>query len=89
MCIEKNDKRIIRCRMLGHEVPFEYCRQGSGELPCRNIFNCWFELFPVEEFLRQHYSDEQIEEMLRPGQPKMASLIELIQQAQKNKEKKS
>ncbi|OPZ99531.1 MAG: hypothetical protein BWY71_00959 [Planctomycetes bacterium ADurb.Bin412] len=82
MTIERHDIRKIRCRMLGHEVPFGYCRQGCGELPCRKIFDCWFEVFPVEEFMREHYSREQIEKILSPPPDKVTTLIDLIQRAQ-------
>ena len=82
MTIASNDNRKIRCRMLGHEVSFGYCRQGSGELPCRAVFDCWFEIFEVEQFLRKYYTDDQIAKILTPPQPKMASLLDLIRKAQ-------
>ena len=84
MSINEHDQRLIRCRMLGHDLNFGYCREGVGELPCRRIFDCWFEQFDVESFMREHYTKEQIEKILTPPKPKMASLIELIQQANKN-----
>ena len=87
MSIEQHDNRVIRCRMLGHELSFKYCRQGGHSLPCRNILNCWFEIFDIEHFLRQHYNDAQIKQILAPPKPKLTSLIDLIEQAQKNSEK--
>ena len=84
MDIEEHDKRNIRCRMLGHELTFGYCRQPGRDLPCAKIFDCWFEIFNVEEFMREHYTEEQIRQILTPPKPKMASLLEIIQQAQKN-----
>jgi len=68
--------------MLGHEVGFAYCRAPGAELPCRKILDCWFETFDVEAFLREHYSEEEIGEVLAPPRPKLVSLVELIQQAQ-------
>ncbi|MBN2378123.1 MAG: hypothetical protein JXD22_17125 [Sedimentisphaerales bacterium] len=82
MSITEHDKRKIRCRMLGHEVEFGYCRTPGGESPCRKIFDCWHERFEVVEFIRAHYSPEQIEKMMAPPPPKMVSIIELIQRAQ-------
>ena len=87
MCIDKHDKLKIRCRMLGHEVTFSYCRQPGGQLPCRKILDCWFETFDVEKFLRQHYSPEDIQSILTPSKPKLTSIVDLIEQARKNSEK--
>jgi len=82
MGIEEHDGRKRRCGMLGHEVGFAYCRAPGAELPCRKILDCWFETFDIEAFLREHYSEEQIAEVLAPPRPKLVSLVELIQQAQ-------
>jgi hypothetical protein len=87
MSIDQNDKRTIRCRKLGHEVSFNYCRQGSSSLPCRNIFNCWFETFDIEKFMTQYYNEEQIKQILTPSKPKLTSLVEIIEQARKNIDK--
>ncbi|MBN1766628.1 MAG: hypothetical protein JW860_15340 [Sedimentisphaerales bacterium] len=84
MTIEENDKRLIRCRMLGHEVDFSYCRQVGKDIPCRKILDCWFEYFDVETFIRRHYTEEQIQKILEPPRPKITSIIDLIQQARKN-----
>ncbi len=84
MDIEEQDHRKIRCRMLGHELTFGYCRRPGRDLPCSKILDCWYETFGVEEFVREHYSEEQIQQILAPQKPKMTSLLELIQQAQKN-----
>lgn len=88
MAIDEHDNCSIRCRMLGHEIEFRYCRQGSRvdgqDSPCRKIFDCWFERFDVEEFIREHYGQEMIDTILQPPKPKMASILELIEQARKN-----
>ena len=73
--------------MLGHEVNFHYCREGIGKLPCRKIFDCWFEHFDIKSFMNQHYTEQQIRQILAPPQPKMVSLFEMIRQAQDNAEK--
>jgi len=84
MGIDEHDGRVLRCRMLGHEVNFGYCRCGSGQMPCRKIFDCWFETFDVVDFINRHYSREDVERILAAPQPKITSIIEMIQQAQKN-----
>jgi len=85
MSIDKpHDERLTRCPMLGHDVSFAYCRQTGSSMPCHKILDCWFEVFPVADFVREHYSTEQIQRIFAPPKPKMTSLVELIQQAQKN-----
>jgi len=81
--IETYDGLEIRCRLLGHAVPFRYCRRVAEGLPCRLVLDCWHERFPVDEFLRRHYSPEQIQRILAPPKPKLTSLVELIEQARR------
>lgn len=81
MGIDKHDGRKMHCRLLGHEIAFAYCRQTAGAQPCRKILDCWFETFDVDAFAREHFTAEQIAAILTSPKPKMASIIELIQQA--------
>ena len=76
-----HDPRRRRCPMLGHDVPFSYCRAPASDVPCRKIFDCWWETFDVEDFLRAHLGQEEIARILSPRQDKMASLVDLIQRA--------
>ena len=69
--------------MLGHEVPFAYCRAPGRDLPCGKVFDCWYETFDVDAFLRSLFSEDDIARILTPRQDKMASLIELIERARK------
>ena len=82
--IHANDDRTRRCPMLGHEVPFRYCRAPAAQLPCRRIFDCWWEAFDVDSFIRAHFTAEQIAAILAPPQPKMATLVELIDKARRS-----
>jgi hypothetical protein len=79
--IEAHDRCEAYCRMLGHSVPFRYCRGVADGLPCRKILDCWFECFDVAAFVKEHYTAEQIESVLAPPKPKMTSLVELIERA--------
>ncbi|MCD6303919.1 MAG: hypothetical protein J7M21_03035 [Planctomycetes bacterium] len=81
--ITAHDHRRRRCPMLGHEVAFAYCRSPGRELPCRRIADCWWEAFDVEGFLRAHYDEQQLREILAPPKPKMLSIVELIEKARK------
>ena len=76
------DRRARRCPMLGHDVHFGYCRAPGRELPCGKVFDCWWELFDVEAFVRAHYSQEDIARVLGPRQDKVATLVDLIRKAQ-------
>ena len=69
--------------MLGHEVTFSYCRRPARDLPCRKVLDCWWQAFDVEDFLRRHFSQEQLAGILAPPPPKVATLVELIEQARR------
>jgi len=88
MSIEEYDNLITHCRMLGHEVPFSYCRQASADRPCRKILDCWFQTFDVVKFVQTYYTPDQIASFLAPPQPKLTSLIDIIQRAQSTLKKK-
>ena len=74
-----------RCRRLGQEVVFGYCRQETDGKPCRWILDCWWERFDVRSFLQDHLSQEAMDQVERaaalPPPPKMLSLLEMVQQA--------
>jgi hypothetical protein len=84
MLTDHDQDRLLRCRRLGEEVTFGYCRQESGGKPCRLILDCWWEQFDVRSFLQAHLSEEDMAQVERaaaaPPPSKMLSLVELIQQ---------
>ena len=75
------DKLSRRCPMLGNDVPFSYCREPAQEIPCRKIFDCWWETVDIKAFIAGNYSREIQEAIAQPPKPKMLSLIEIIEQA--------
>jgi hypothetical protein len=81
---DKNDydNKTRYCRLLGHSVPFRYCRQASSPLFCRHIIGCWSDFFEVSAYLHEHFSEEQIRKALQPPPPKMVALLDLIEKAQ-------
>lgn len=79
--IDSHDQKETRCPMLGHGVPFHYCRQLQQSIPCSRILNCWFESFDVQAFILNHFSHQQIKAMMTPPKSKLSSLLELIAQA--------
>ncbi len=85
MLNEHDQNILLRCRRLGHEVTFGYCRRETGGKPCRLILNCWWEQFDVRPFLRANLAEEDMAQVERasdsPPPTKVLSLVELIQQA--------
>jgi len=82
------DEREGYCRMLGHHLRFSYCRTCRDGLPCYKIMDCWFEKFDVRTFVEENYTALEIESFLQPPQPKMQTLMTLIQQARERSRNK-
>jgi hypothetical protein len=81
--IEAHDHIQQYCRMLGHRVSFAYCRKMNSALPCRNTLDCWKNIFEVEEFIQNFYSEEEIALFLEPPKPKLAQIYEIMTKAKK------
>ena len=85
MLEEHDQDMLVRCRRLGHEIHFGYCRREAAGKPCRMIFDCWWESFDVRGFLRAHLFQEMLsnveEAASLPACPKLVSLLELIERA--------
>jgi hypothetical protein len=85
--IEEHDALMIRCPMLGGEVPFEYCRTVNEDLPCRKIIVCWEFRIEIGKFLSEHYPLDQIQRALAPPtKTRLDTILELIEMAKKIKE---
>jgi hypothetical protein len=67
--------------MLGHQVPFEYCRQCNNSLPCRKIIDCWSHEIDVRSYLEKRYTPEEITQILSPPKPKLLQIIEIARKA--------
>ena len=81
-----DDTFQIRCSKLGHQIHFSYCRKENFGLPCARILICWHTHFRVEEYLRLDLTEEEWHETFeKPVKPKVLTLVELIDQAQKAK----
>ena len=79
----EHDGRRQRCRRLGHEVPFSYCRsQADGRL-CNAILDCWWEIFDVDTFLREQYPEALAEMIARPPVSRIAALADVIDRTQR------
>jgi len=75
---------LIRCPRLGHQIYFSYCRSENMGLPCFKTLDCWFQHFPVEDYLRKELKQEEWEKVFsKPPKPKLLSLVELAEKAKK------
>jgi hypothetical protein len=80
--IPPDDDFKIRCPRLGHSISFSYCRSENMGIPCFKTLDCWFEHFPVENYLREALTPEEWNKaFLTSGKTKVMSLLELIEQA--------
>jgi hypothetical protein len=52
-------------------------------LPCRRIIDCWSDQIDAYGFLKDHYSAEEIAEILKPPQPKISQILDLIAKAKR------
>ncbi len=87
--IEEHDQEVLRCPKLGGEVPFRYCRTLQGGMPCERIVVCWELVFDIGAFLQENYSPAEIQRFLNPTpKDKMSTLLDIIEQAKRNVEKK-
>jgi len=82
--INSHDQKETYCRMLGHTLSFNYCRTVNEELPCRKVLDCWFEIFPIQEFILKNYLKEEQKKIFAPPKPKLASLISILNNIQKS-----
>ncbi len=79
-----DDSFQIRCPRLGQQIHFSYCRQENMGLPCFKTLDCWYIHFQVVEYLQQELSTAEWRDAFEtPSTPKMVSLAELIEKAQK------
>ena len=84
-CTPPADSFQIRCPRLGQQIHFSYCRQENMGLPCFKILDCWHIHFQVADYLRQELTSAEWEESFeKPPTPKILSLAQLIDKAQKN-----
>ena len=79
-----DDSFQIRCPRLGQQIHFAYCRQENLGLPCFKTLDCWFMHFEVVEYLRDKLTPEEWRNSFeKPPTPKLLSLADLIEKAQK------
>jgi len=79
--LEQYDELNNYCRMLGHHIPFHYCRTVQNGLPCSKILDCHFERLPIQQYIAEYFSEEQQALIFKQPEPKINTLMELIARA--------
>jgi hypothetical protein len=79
--IESHDREQGYCRRLGHQLAFGYCRRANQGLPCALVRDCWFERFPVVQFLEENYTGEQLARSAAPAPGKLETLLAAVSRA--------
>lgn len=83
--LNQYDKHQTYCRQLGHLINFSYCRIMNNKLPCNSVLNCWFELIPIREFIKENYSKEEIEKFLIAPKSRLTKILEAAEKIKKQK----
>lgn len=60
MVEQKYDDLNIWCAQEGLDVPFRYCRTVAKGLPCERILDCWQDRFSIGDYIRDHYTPEEM-----------------------------
>jgi hypothetical protein len=84
--IEQHDDKTMRCPRVGGEINFRFCRFENNMLPCRFIVGCWQMQMDIEAFLDEHYSEEELNRIFASPRPKMETLVDLMEKANKAKQ---
>jgi hypothetical protein len=75
---------VRRCPRLGGAVGFSYCMRCELEQPCIKVVDCWWETFDIVRYLKDNLPEEQFNRLMTSrSKPKIASLVEIIEQAKK------
>ncbi len=80
---DKFDTESVYCRMLGHQVLFSYCKVAKNGIACFKIMDCWFERLPISDYMKDNYTEDEIENILKKPENKVITLYELIEQAKR------
>lgn len=79
---EQFDAVETYCPMLGHGLTFKYCRTMQLDLPCGRILDCWFDRLPIQQYIGDHYTNAEQEQVFQPLKPKMTALADIVKKVQ-------
>jgi len=78
LAVDEFDERGIYCRMLGHDLTFNYCRRTGDGSFCRRIIDCWHDKIEIGRYLKTFFTADEIAAVLHPSEPKLQTLLNLI-----------
>lgn len=58
--VQPYDDLEVYCPQAGLNMPFRYCRTVAKGLPCPKILECWEDRFTIRDYLRDHYTPEEL-----------------------------
>ena len=83
------DDQERQCPRLGNPISFRFCLiSGDDDMACFKIFDCWWERFDVEAYLKQNMPESAFNELVKVAEKpksKIASIIEIAEKAKKTK----
>jgi hypothetical protein len=82
--MDQYDNHEIYCRKLGHHLYFSYCRKENIGEPCSKIMSCWSQRIDISGFLKNHHADFLKSQDEMSQKPKIASIIDIINQVKSN-----
>ncbi|MDD5643939.1 MAG: hypothetical protein PHO00_00625 [bacterium] len=80
-----DDKILPRCRKLGHEINFRYCRTAENGLPCGDIAGCWKGVLDIENFLSDAYSKNEVGKISDRKMSRMDIISEQVRKAREGR----
>ncbi|MCF8109961.1 MAG: hypothetical protein K9J85_00585 [Desulfobacteraceae bacterium] len=85
----EKDNLQIRCPRLGSIIPFRYCLiSGEDSMPCFKIMDCWWEIFDVDSYLKENLPQDIYQGLASAKpKPKVASIVEIAEEAMKKRDK--
>ncbi len=84
MAAAQRQPLVRPCPRLGHPIRFRYCLQADLERPCLKIFDCWWESFDIEAYLRDRLPPEVFAALREAGpRSRIAALVEAAEAAQR------
>lgn len=85
MIDHEKDNLQRRCPRLGSIIAFKYCLiSGEDSLPCGKIFDCWWEIFDVDQYLKANLPEAVYNSLLtEKPKEKVASIVEIADAAKK------
>ena len=83
MMKEAIDQQQIYCPKLGHHLTFEYCKGENAGYACQKVLKCWSLINSMRDIVTEKIARNELKLAPTPPQPKITSIITLIEKAKK------